>query len=108
MKRRLKRRSEDWKQKLPRSIVVNGKALRLLSDCRRHLTPSSIAFGCASRQLHHVCVDTPHHFGRVKRHTDSFKHRHLGPFWSRSPLFLRALSEPPRKYDISLSFGFGD
>jgi hypothetical protein len=37
MKRRLKRRSEDWKQKLPRPIVVRGgKTLRLLSDCRSY------------------------------------------------------------------------
>jgi hypothetical protein len=38
MKRRLKRRSEDWRQKLPRPIVVKGgKTLRLLADCRRYV-----------------------------------------------------------------------
>jgi hypothetical protein len=38
MKRRLKRRSEDWRQKLPRPIVIRGgKTLRLLTDCRSYV-----------------------------------------------------------------------
>jgi hypothetical protein len=37
MKHRLKRKSEDWRRKLPRPIVVRGgKTLRLLSDCRSY------------------------------------------------------------------------
>jgi hypothetical protein len=36
-KHRLKRRSEDWRRKLPRPIVIRGgKTLRLLSDCRSY------------------------------------------------------------------------
>jgi hypothetical protein len=35
MKHRLKRKSENWRRKLPRPIVLRkGKPLLLLSDCR--------------------------------------------------------------------------
>jgi hypothetical protein len=35
MKRRLKRKTENWGQKLPRPIVVrHGKTLHTLGDCR--------------------------------------------------------------------------
>jgi hypothetical protein len=38
MKHRLKRRTENWRQKLPRPIVIRGgKTLRLLSDCRSYV-----------------------------------------------------------------------
>jgi hypothetical protein len=38
MKHRLKRKSEDWRRKLPRPLVVRGgKTLRLLSDCRSYV-----------------------------------------------------------------------
>jgi hypothetical protein len=37
MAHRLKRKSEDWRRKLTRPIVVRGgKTLRLLSDCRSY------------------------------------------------------------------------
>jgi hypothetical protein len=37
MMHRLKRKSEDWRRKLPRPIVVRGgDTLRLLSDCRSY------------------------------------------------------------------------
>jgi hypothetical protein len=36
-KHRLKRKGEDWRRKLPRTIVVRGgETLRLLSDCRTY------------------------------------------------------------------------
>jgi len=35
MAHKLKRRSEDWRRRLPRPIMLrDGSALRLLSDCR--------------------------------------------------------------------------
>ena len=38
MKHKLKRKSENWRRKLPRPIVVrNGKTLKLLSDCRDYV-----------------------------------------------------------------------
>jgi hypothetical protein len=38
MKRRLKRKSEDWRRTLPLPIVIRGgKTLRLLSDCRSYV-----------------------------------------------------------------------
>jgi hypothetical protein len=37
MKHRLKRKSENWRRKLPRPIKVRGgETLRLLSDCRTY------------------------------------------------------------------------
>ena len=37
MKHRLKRKSEDWRRKLPRPIVIRGgETLRILSDCRTY------------------------------------------------------------------------
>jgi hypothetical protein len=37
LKHRLKLKSEDWRRKLPRPIVVRGgRTLRLLSDCRSY------------------------------------------------------------------------
>jgi hypothetical protein len=38
MKNRLKRKSENWRRKLPWPIVIRaGKTLRLLSDCRSYV-----------------------------------------------------------------------
>jgi hypothetical protein len=38
MKHRLKRKSENWRQKLPRPIVIrNGKTLRTIGDCRDYV-----------------------------------------------------------------------
>ena len=35
---KLKRRSEDWRRKLPRPVVIRGgRTLRLLSDCRAYI-----------------------------------------------------------------------
>jgi hypothetical protein len=37
MAHRLKRKSEDWRRKLPRPILIKGgKTLRLLGDCRAY------------------------------------------------------------------------
>ncbi len=45
MKQKLKRKSENWRRKLPRPIVMRGgRTLKLLSDCRdyRDVSSSSI------------------------------------------------------------------
>ena len=38
MKHRLKRKSENWRQKLNRPVILrDGKTLRTLSDCRSYI-----------------------------------------------------------------------
>lgn len=37
MAHKLKRKSEDWRRRLPRPIMLrDGRALRILSDCREY------------------------------------------------------------------------
>jgi hypothetical protein len=50
MKRRLKRKTENWGQKLPRpSVVRHGKTLHTLGDCRDYAV--SLDDGEAGRSI---------------------------------------------------------